>query len=98
MMAKLAPWDNAPKKDALRFTGTERLLTLGSRPSTFSSNSSTKAQENKFKKRCCKLSAFLVSCRKLLLNLKKLCFKNLLLYYACGKTSLQNSGVICKIL
>lgn len=54
-MAKLAPRDDAPKKDALRFIGAERLLTLGSLPSTFSSNSSTKAQENEFKKRCCEV-------------------------------------------
>lgn len=56
MMAKLAPWDDAPKKDASRFIGAERLLTLGSLSSGAGSNSSTKAQENKFKKRCCEVS------------------------------------------
>lgn len=55
MMAKLAPQDDAPKKDASRLIGAERLLTLGSLSSTFGSNSSSKAQENQFKKRCCEV-------------------------------------------
>lgn len=98
MMAKLAPWDDAPKKDASRFIGAERLLTLGSLSSGAVLTAAPKLKRTSLRKGAVKLAAFLVSCRKSLLNLKKLCFKNLLLYYACGKTFLQSSGDICKIL